>query len=87
MRLEFEKQAYLDLQYWKVKNSKKLEKILQLLENIQKTPFAGIGKPEGLKGNYSGLWSRRIDKEHRLIYKIENEIIIVIQARYHYERK
>ena len=71
--------------FWiKTNNTKIISKITFLIEDIQEHPFTGLGKPEPLKGDYSGYWSRRIDKEHRLIYKVENDKIIIIQCRFHY---
>jgi toxin YoeB len=62
-----------------------LKKIIQLAENTAQTPFEGIGKPEPLKGNFSGYWSRRINEEHRLVFEITDEAIIIIMCRLHYE--
>ena len=71
--------------FWiKTNNTKIISKITSLIEDIQEHPFTGLGKPELLKGNLNGFWSRRIDKEHRLIYKVENDTIIVMQCRFHY---
>jgi toxin YoeB len=85
MEIVLSPEALEDLQLWKQSGNTKIQnKITQLLESIQRTPFEGIGKPEALKHNYSGYWSRRINKEHRLIYKIENERIIIVQMRDHY---
>lgn len=86
MLLEFEPQAFADLEFWRNNNPKKLAKIFDLIESIKHNPKAGIGKPEALRGNYSGYWSRRIDKEHRLVYKIELDKVIFIQAKYHYDK-
>lgn len=61
-----------------------MEKIKQLLEEIQQAPFEGTGKPEALKHNWNGYWSRRITSEHRLVYKVENDTILIAQLRYHY---
>lgn len=61
-----------------------LTKILALIDDIQQHPFTGLGKPEPLVGNYSGYWSRRITKEHRLVYKVDNDFITIIQCKYHY---
>ena len=61
-----------------------MDKIKRLLEEIQQTPFEGTGKPETLKHNWTGYWSRRITSEHRLVYKIEDETLYVAQLRYHY---
>lgn len=85
MHLKIEKKALKDLEYWKKYNKKKYQKIINILKNIQNTPFKGIGKPKALKHKYSGYWSRRIDEKHRLIYTIKNNIIMVISCRYHYE--
>ena len=84
MKLDFEKNAFEDFQYWVKFDKKKALKILQLLEDIQKEPFVGIGKPEPLKFNLSDCWSRRIDLEHRLVYKVENFVIKILSCRYHY---
>ena len=84
MRLEFEPKAFEDLQYW-VKNEPRLAKrLLRLIEDTKRDPFKGIGKPEPLKGELSGWWSKRIDGEHRLIYKVEGDCLIIAQARGHY---
>jgi toxin YoeB len=85
MEIIFSPKALEELQYWqKSGNTKVVEKIKLLIEEIQKTPFVGIGKPEALKHNYTGYWSRRITSEHRIIYKVENDTIFVAQLRYHY---
>lgn len=85
MEIVFLPQALEDLEYWKKSgNEKVLKKIRQLLENIQQTPFEGLGKPEALKHNLAGKWSRRITDEHRLVYKVEKEEITVYQLRFHY---
>ena len=85
MRLEFKPQAFEDLQYW-VRNQPKLaNRLLRLIEETQRDPFDGIGKPEPLKNELSGWWSRRIDGEHRLVYKVEGEALIIAQARGHYD--
>jgi toxin YoeB len=85
MEIIFLPQALEDLQYWKKSgNEKVLKKIRELLENIQQTPFEGIGKPEALKHQLAGRWSRRITDEHRLVYKVEKNRIVVYQVRFHY---
>ena len=81
----FEKTALEHLVYWAKTDLKILKKIIQLAENTAQTPFEGIGKPEPLKGNFSGYWSRRIDSEHRLVYEVTDEAIIIILCRLHYE--
>lgn len=85
MEIVLSPEALEDLQLWKQSGNIKIQnKITRLLESIQETPFEGIGKPEALKHNWSGYWSRRINKEHRLIYKMEKERIIIAQMRDHY---
>ncbi|MBI2966349.1 MAG: Txe/YoeB family addiction module toxin [Bacteroidetes bacterium] len=80
----FQKDALKEYNNWKKTNNKVSIRIKQLLEDIQQNPFEGIGKPEHLKHNLQGCWSRRITKEHRLVYIISNESIIVISCKYHY---
>lgn len=85
MEIVFLPTALEDLQFWKQSgNTIILKRIRQLLEAIQLNPQSGIGKPEALKYNWTGKWSRRINQEHRLIYKIENNLITVYSLRYHY---
>ncbi|WP_159475263.1 Txe/YoeB family addiction module toxin [Dyadobacter sp. 3J3] len=85
MEIIFLPDADDDLKYW-VKSGNKvvLKKISSLIKSIQDTPFEGLGKPEGLKHNLSGLWSRRINQEHRLIYEIEEEKIFIHSLKGHY---
>jgi toxin YoeB len=78
--------AFEDIQFWAKNDQKLLKKIIELLADIRKTPFAGIGKPEALKFDYKGFWSGRISDEHRLVYTITNEEIVVIACRYHYQK-
>ncbi len=85
MRLEFKPQAFDDLQYWVRHQPKLAKRLLRLIEETQRDPFGGIGKPEPLKNELSGWWSRRIDGEHRLVYKVEREGLIIAQARGHYD--
>ncbi len=84
MRLVFDRNALDDLRYWIETDRRKAAKIIDLIENILASPFAGLGKPEPLKFELAGCWSRRIDQEHRLIYKVERDAIIVLACRYHY---
>ncbi|HLF87963.1 MAG TPA: Txe/YoeB family addiction module toxin [Anaerolineales bacterium] len=71
---------------WWVQYDRKMAlRILRLIEEVQRTPFIGTGKPEPLKHQFGGAWSRRIDKEHRLIYQVTNEKIIILSCRFHYE--
>lgn len=83
--IAFTANALADLDYWKKSgNTVILKRIRQLLQAIQADPFKGIGKPEALKHNFSGYWSRRINQEHRLVYRIENNMITVYSLRFHY---
>ena len=84
MIIAFDSQAFQDYQNWLAENKKMFKKIGALIKDIQRTPFQGLGKPEPLKHNLSGYWSRRIDGEHRLVYKFENETIYIISCKYHY---
>ena len=80
----FEQAAIEDLLYWSKNDLKLIRKIFQLLENTLKTPFEGLGQPESLK-NRTDIWSRRINLEHRLVYKVTNDAIIVLACRFHYD--
>jgi toxin YoeB len=85
MEIIFLPTALEDLEHWrKSGNPIILKRIRQILEDIQVTPFSGIGKPEALKFNFSGWWSRRINQEHRIIYKVDNNTITVYSLRHHY---
>jgi len=85
MEIEFTLIALEDLNYFKKSgNHSVLKKVRSLLESIQETPFAGIGKPEALKYDQSGNWSRRISKEHRLVYEVQDKIILIHSLRGHY---
>jgi toxin YoeB len=84
MKIVWTKQAAQDLEHWKQKDRAKIKRISLLLKSIQETPFSGLGKPEGLKFTLAGLWSRRINEEHRLVYKVEHDRITVLSCRYHY---
>lgn len=84
MKLVFSEQAREDYLYWQSHDKKILQRINALLKEIMRSPYAGTGKPEALKHALAGYWSRRIDAEHRLVYKaLENEIWVA-QLRYHY---
>lgn len=76
--------AWDDYLYWQQIDKKKVQRINSLIKDIQREPFVGLGDPEPLKHHLSGYWSRRIDREHRLVYKITDETIILVQCRYHY---
>lgn len=84
MILSWAENAWQDYLYWQKIDKKVLKRINILIKDIKRNPFEGIGDPEPLKHNWSGYWSRRIDREHRLVYKVTDSNIIIVQARYHY---
>ncbi len=83
--LLFMPKAWQDLGWWMQNDIKQVKKIYSLLENCVKTPFTGLGQPELLKANFKGYWSRRINLEHRIIYKVEETKIIVVSLHGHYQ--
>lgn len=85
MKYIFVDESWEDYLYWQKTNKKILQKINQLLKDISRNPYTGIGKPEPLKYKYSGFWSRRIDGEHRLIYIVRNDEILIAKCRFHYD--
>lgn len=85
MRLLWEDRAWDDYIYWQMQDRKTLKRINSLLGEIRRNPFEGIGKPEPLKGNLSGYWSRRIDDFNRIVYFEQNDIIYIISCRGHYD--
>ncbi len=82
--LAWTKAAWSDYVYWQGQDKKTLKRINKLIIDITRTPFEGIGKPEPLKENLSGFWSRRIDDTHRLVYAVSDKHITIIASRYHY---
>jgi len=84
MHKEWTDRAWEDYLYWQEQNRKIAAKINRLLKDIERNPFDGLGKPESLKFEYQGAWSRRIDEEHRLVYAVENGRMIIIACRFHY---
>ncbi len=82
--LEFDPAAFEDLAWWIEQDRKKALRIVKLLKEVQKTPFEGTGKPEALKHELAGCWSRRIDQEHRLVYEVKDDKIRILACRYHY---
>jgi len=84
MKIIWTDDAWEDYLWWHKTNDRISLRINRLIENIQKTPFTGLGKPEPLKHELSGYWSRRITDEHRLVYKIMDNCIVIAQCRYHY---
>ncbi len=84
MKLIFSENAWEDYLYWQKTDKKILKRVNLLIQDIKRSPFEGIGKPEPLKYDLSGYWSRRIDDEHRIVYKVKNDAIFLSQLRYHY---
>lgn len=84
MRLVWAPTAWEDYLYWQQVDKKIMIRINALIKSCLRTPYKGIGKPESLKGDLQGYWSRRITSEHRLVYKIQNDILWIISCRYHY---
>lgn len=84
MKIIFMNDAWEDYLHWQQADKAMLRKINGLIKEISRTPFQGTGKPEALRENLSGFWSRRINQEHRLVYKVENGAVIILQCRYHY---
>ena len=84
MRLIFSDKSWEDYIYWQTTDKKVLKKINQLIKDIKRQPFEGIGKPEPLKHQLSGFWSRRITDEHRLVYEVNENSIAIASCRYHY---
>ena len=84
MKLIFADEAWEDYRYWHKQDKKMVERINKLIAEIKREPFSGIGKPEPLKHALSGYWSRRINDEHRMVYKVEGNSLLLAQLRYHY---
>ena len=80
----FSDDAWEDYLYWQAHDKKILRKINRLIKEIARNPFEGIGDPEPLKYNWSGYWSRRITIEHRIVYRIQGDTLLIAQCRYHY---
>ena len=85
MKIIWSEKSWDDYLYWQNTDKQLVKKINQLIKDIQRDPFDGIGKPEALKFNYAGFWSRRIDEEHRLIYRIVDDEIQIVKCRFHYD--
>ncbi len=81
MRICFHAHAWADYLHWQNAEAKRLQRINELIRAIQRDPFKGIGKPEPLRGNWSGFWSRRIDREHRLVYAVEKDTLLIVQCQ------
>ena len=84
MKIIFSSQAWQDYLHWQRTDRKILKRINGLIQEITRAPFEGTGKPEPLRHALAGYWSRRIDDEHRLVYKIDGEAVLIAQVRYHY---
>ncbi|WP_330083025.1 Txe/YoeB family addiction module toxin [Methylocystis iwaonis] len=84
MKLIFSESAWEDYLHWQAQDAKILDRINSLIKECQRTPFTGTGKPEPLRGDLRGWWSRRITLEHRLVYRVEGESLLIAQCRHHY---
>jgi toxin YoeB len=87
MRIIFSKNSWEDYISWQTEDKKILRKINILIKDIQRNPYDGLGKPDPLKFDLAGLWSRRIDLEHRLVYSIEDGDLLIYACKYHYDKK
>lgn len=85
MKLLFSEQAWGDYQYWLATDKKLAKRINQLIRDTTRDPFCGIGKPEPLRHLLKEYWSRRINEEHRMVYRVKDDVLMVAQLRYHYE--
>jgi toxin YoeB len=85
MKIVFTELSWEDYLFWQKNDKQKLKRINELLKDITRNPYEGIGKPEPLKFNYAGFWSRRIDEEHRIIYRVINDEIQIAKCRFHYD--
>lgn len=85
MKLIFVEESWEDYLFWQKTDKKKLKRINDLIKAIAREPFEGVGKPESLKYKYAGYWSRRIDEEHRLVYKVRGDEILIAKCRFHYD--
>jgi len=85
MKHSFVDESWEDYLYWQQTNMVNLKRINELIKDIKRTPFQGIGKPETLKHKYKGCWSRRIDAEHLLIYQVKDDEVIILKCRFHYD--
>lgn len=83
-RIVFESSAFADFNEWVKLDKKIYRQIVELIKDIDRSPFEGLGKPEPLKYELSGFWSRRIDNEHRLVYQVTDEEIVIVACKYHY---
>lgn len=84
--LAWTKESWSDYLYWQAQDKKTLKRINKLISDTQRSPYIGIGKPEPLKENLAGFWSRRIDESNRLVYAVDDNQLTIISCRYHYQR-
>lgn len=84
MKVKFHEGAWEEYLYWQKTDKAILKRVNQLIRDIQRSPFEGIGKPEPLRHELAGLWSRRINEEHRLVYSVEGDELTIVQCQYHY---
>ena len=85
MKYIFVDESWEDYFYWQQTDIKMMRRINELLKDISRTPYSGLGKPEPLKFKYKGFWSRRINEEHRLIYQFRDDSILIVKCRFHYD--
>ncbi|MCU0836491.1 MAG: Txe/YoeB family addiction module toxin [Chromatiaceae bacterium] len=83
-RVAFERGAFADFNDWALRDKRTHKRILALISDVLRQPFEGIGKPEPLRHELQGCWSRRIDEEHRLVYRVEGDTLVILACRYHY---
>jgi len=86
MKLTFQEEGWNDYLYWQTQDRKTLKKLNALIRECLRSPFTGTGKPEPLRGDLAGWWSRRIDETNRLVYRPTDDGLLIAQCRYHYER-
>ena len=84
MKLVFADEAWDDYLYWQKQDRKMVERINKLIQEVKRDPFSGVGKPEPLKHALAGFWSRRISDEHRMVYRVQADSLLIAQLRYHY---
>lgn len=84
-KIAFEPDAFEQLEYWRKTDPKILKKIFTLIKDIQKYPFLGMGKPEPLKYELQGYWSRKITDRHRLVYRVDDDLLVILSCKYHYD--
>jgi toxin YoeB len=84
VRLVFADEAWDDYLYWQKQDRRMLERINRLIQEVKREPFSGMGKPEPLKHALAGFWSRRLSDEHRMVYRVHGDALLIAQLRYHY---